>query len=154
MSTENQIVSSNQNGGYTLSTKGGDVPINETDIRRPYANGAMGFIPMSQFRTLTGTKGAESARLYRTLVNQIGGDQRAKEAACADKLNMITTKSKWDYTSDGRRKASIQIEEPKPITPPKQGNGSKLKAENQALKQQVEAMAKMLGVDPEQLPQQ
>ena len=154
MLDQNQIVQQNQNGSYTLSTKGGDTIINEKDIRRQYTNGAMGFIPMSQFRELTNTKGAEATRLYRNLVNQIGGDQRAKEAACADRLDMITTKSNWGYTPDGRRKASIQIEEPKPITPTKGGGQSKLKAENESLKKQVEALAAMMGVYPEQLPQQ
>ena len=155
MNTENQIVTQSENGGYTLSTKGGEITLQEGDIRHSFKSGARGFIPLQKFRELTGTKGAEAARLHRTLINQIGSDDRCRLAAVADRMDMIATKHKWGETRDGRKQMSITMEEIKPITPPKQGGGqSKLKAENQTLKAQVEAMAKMLGVDPDQLPQQ
>ena len=155
MSTQNQIVQQNQNGDYVLETKSGAITLHEGDVRHSYKTGARGFIPLSQFRELTGTKGAEASRLHRTLINQIGSDDRCQLAAVADRMDMITVKHKWGETRDGRKSMMVTLEEPKPITPAKgTGNGSKLKKENDALKKQVEALAAMMGVDPEQLPQQ
>ena len=127
----------------------------EWDFRHIYKSGAHGFIPLQKFREATGTKGAEAARLHRNLINRVAGEDRCLLAATADHKDMIAVKHKWGETRDGRKSMMVTLEEPKPITPPKQGGGqSKLKAENESLKKQVEALAAMMGVDPSQLPQQ